>query len=148
MVLLIDPTGQQVGRFTVEKAQHIADHEYGLDLVQVSDGVFKILDVGKKQYEERKKKQPKPKPMKEIKLKLNIAPGDFETKIKAIKKFLSAGNNVRVTVWFTGREISRPEAGTLLLKRVEEAVIDFGIMDDNPSLLGKNLHATLQPRGR
>lgn len=148
MILLIGPDNKTIGKFPRHKAEQIAEEEFGLDLVEVQPDVFKILDRGKQQYRQNKKKQPKPKPTKEIKFKLNIGPADFDTKIKAIQKFLSAGSTVKVTVWFTGREISRPEAGTLLLNRVQEAVLDFGVMEGTSSLLGKNLHATLQPRSK
>lgn len=131
----------------MEQAEVIAD-DYGLDLVEVRPGVYKILDQGKLQYEASKRKQIKSKPIKEMKFKLNIGDHDFNTKIGHVTKFLSAGNTVKITIWFSGREISRPEAGVTLMHLIADATVEFGTASMQTELIGKNMHMVIEPKKR
>lgn len=147
MVLLIGPDNKQVGVFSPEKARQIAEEEYNLELVEVQPNVMKIMDKAKLDYKKSKIKQPKPKPLKEIKFKLNIGQADFDTKCSHIRQFLVKGNQVRVTIWFSGREVSRPDAGVTLLDRVLDSVEEYGeVASRSETLQNKNLYLTLQPR--
>lgn len=131
----------------MESAEEIAA-DYGLDLVEVRPGVYKILDLGKLSYEASKRKQVKSKPIKEMKFKLNIGDHDFNTKINHVNKFLEAGHSVRITIWFTGREVSRPEAGLDLMYKIEASVDDFESVNINPILNGKNMNMSFEPKKR
>lgn len=144
-ILLISPEGTNLGNVTKEAAERIAEDQYGLDLAEVRPGVYKILDVGKLQYEASKRKVVKSKPIKEMKFKLNIGESDFAIKIGHVRRFLKDGSPVKITIWFTGREVSRPEAGVNLMESVSEAVEDVGNATINRSLQGRNMNMTIVP---
>ena len=127
--------------------------EYGLDLVEVSPNqdppVCKIMDYGKYKFEKAKKeKEAKKKQrviqVKEIKLRPKIGEHDFEVKLKRIREFLEDGNRVKVTVMFRGREITHPELGEALIKRVIDSTEDIGVVDKPPKFEGRNLVVVLQ----
>lgn len=130
----------------METAEQIADEQFGLDLLEVRPGVYKVVDLGKLKYEASKRKQPKSKPLKEMKFKLNIGDADFDTKVGHIIKFLSSGSAVKITIWFSGREVSRPDAGVALMHAIADATEEFGVSSVNEELQGKNMHMTIEPR--
>ena len=116
-VRLIDADGVNVGVVDREVALRKAD-EAGLDLVEISPNadppVCKILDIGKYKYEEQKRKNEARKKqkvieVKEIKLRPNIDDHDYDTKMKAMKRFLEEGDKVKVTLRFRGREMAHME---------------------------------------
>lgn len=143
-ILVIHPDGHSLGNLAVEEAEKIAD-QLGLDLVEVRPNVFKILDAGKLAYEASKRKQVKAKPVKEMKFKLNIGMNDYLTKMRQVIDFLESGHSVRITIWFSGREVSRPESGIALMKKIEELIGDRGTVSINPELQGKNMYMTITP---
>lgn len=144
-ILLISPEGENLGNHDLETAQRIADERYGLNLVEVRAGTYKILDLGKLNYEASKRKTVKAKPIKEMKFKLNIGAQDYDTKIKHIRRFIEAGSTVKVTIWFSGREVSRPEAGVDLMNDIRVSVEEFATANIDPTLNGKNMHMILDP---
>lgn len=143
---MISPEGMNLGQHTLEQAERLAEEKFGLDLVEVRPGVYKVVDLGKLKYEASKRKQPKSKPLKEMKFKLNIGASDFDTKINHIKKFVASGNTVKITIWFSGREVSRPEAGISLMKDIEVCLTEVGSVTMNLELQGKNMYMTIEPR--
>jgi translation initiation factor IF-3 len=145
-ILVIDPQGNSLGQYTLEEAEHLAEDSFGLDLLEVRPGVYKVVDLGKLKYEASKRRQVKSKALKEMKFKLNIGSADFDVKIGHIRKFLLAGNTVKVTIWFSGREVSRPEAGTTLMKSVEAALEDIGTVNMSDELQGKNMYMTIEAK--
>lgn len=147
-ILLIGPDGTNLGSFDLDTAEQIAEQQFGLDLLEVRPGVYKAVDLGKLKYEASKRKQPKSKPIKEMKFKLNIGAADFDTKINHIKKFLASGNAVKITIWFSGREVSRPEVGVFLMQEIETRLEEFGTATINPELQGKNMHMSIEPKRR
>lgn len=147
-VLVIAPDGTNLGSHSLREAEKIAEEKYGLDLVEVRPGVYKILNMGKLQYEASKRKVVKTKPTKEMKFKLNIGDADFNMKVNHIKRFLKDGSMVKVTIWFTGREVSRPEVGIALMKRIAEDLDGFGSSTLNESLQGKNMTMVIAPIGK
>lgn len=143
-VLVIDPEGSNLGQRTMEEAEKIAEG-YGLDLAEVRPGVYKILDLGRLNYEASKRKVVKNKPVKDMKFKLNIGDNDYGTKIGHVRRFLEGGHTVRITIWFSGREVSRPEAGISLMERVSESVGDLGSVTMDRELQGKNMGMSIVP---
>lgn len=143
-VLVIDNNGNNLGQRTMEEAEKLAD-SYGLDLAEVRPGVFKILDLGKLNYEASKRKPIKNKPVKDMKFKLNIGDNDYNTKIGHVRKFLTNGHTVRITIWFAGREVTRPEAGILLMEKIDESLNDLGSVTIDRTLQGKNMNMTVMP---
>lgn len=144
-ILVIDPEGKNLGQHSMETAEKIAE-KYGLDLVEVRPGVFKILDVGKLNYEASKRKQVKNKAVKDMKFKLNIGDNDYNTKIGHVRKFLENGHSVRITIWFSGREVNRPEVGVALMQKIALNVSDIGTVSTwSPEIQGKNMNMAIVP---
>ncbi len=133
---------------------HRAD-DVGLDLVEISDKsdppVCKILDFGKFRYELQKQKKLNKKnqhiiQVKEIRVRPNTDDHDLITKLNKGQKFLSAGDKLKVTVMFRGREMSRKEAGKELLDRVVSILEDVAKIDKSASLEGRRMSIILSPR--
>ena len=82
---------------------------------------------------------------KEIKFKTRTAENELGWKLKQVKKFLSKGNKVRISVMFRGREITHPELGTNVLKTIKDSLLDEAILESPPGLSGNILAMTLMP---
>jgi len=128
--------------------------EADLDLVEISPGsvppVCKIMDYGKFKYEAAQKVREARKNqvntvLKTVRFGLKIDDHDFETKVGQVRKFLKAGDKVKVMVVFRGREQSRPEMGVRLLRRLSEGVTEFGIVESNPSIDGRSMVMVIGP---
>ena len=121
---------------TMEQAQRMAD-EKELDLVQVADGVYRIMDFKKHQYNQQKlakKQQQSRQETKEAQFNLGIADHDLQRKIKDICKWLTQGAQVRVMVKLRGREQSRPELGHAMMQKILDGVADAGINVMKPTV--------------
>ncbi len=132
-----------------------AAREAGLDLVEVSGGsqptVVKILDYGKLRFEEQKKraaakKKQKAADLKEIKMRPNIDTHDYEVKKKAMTRFFEAGDKVKVTLRFRGREMAHQQLGMELLQRVKEDFAETSKVEAEPKLEGRQMTMVLSPR--
>ncbi len=147
------PNGEQVGIVRIEDALRLAQ-ESDLDLVEVAPmakpPVCKLMDFGKFKYEsamkarEDRKKQVNTV-IKEMKLRPKIDPHDYETKKGHVVRFLKAGDKVKITIMFRGREQSRPELGFRLLQRLAEDVSDLGFVESSPKQDGRNMVMVLGP---
>lgn len=133
---------------------HIAKNKAtaaGLDLIPVSPNanppVYKIMDHGKLKYEQGKRKKNKGKKVqtKEVKFSPRIERGDFETKIKQIRRFLDKKHKVKCTLWYRGREMAHKELGLKVLDRVAEELGEDVKIDQLPSLQGRSLTMLLAP---
>ena len=122
-----------LGIVKIEEGLDLAK-ERKLDLVEISANaeppVCKILDFGKYKYELRKKsheskKKQKTVEIKEIKLRPNIAIGDFNVKLNNAKRFIGDGNKVKVTLFFKGREIVHEDVGMSVIEKFKTEVFDF-----------------------
>ena len=150
---LVGPNGEQVGIVRIEDALRLAQ-ESDLDLVEVAPlarpPVAKLMDYGKFKYEaalkarEDRKKQAHTV-IKEMKLRPKIDPHDYETKKGHVVRFLKAGDKVKITIMFRGREQSRPELGYRLLQRLAEDVVDLGFVESSPKQDGRNMVMVLGP---
>jgi translation initiation factor IF-3 len=108
------------------------------------------MDYGKFKYEAAQKVREARKNqvntvLKTIRFGLKIDDHDFDTKVGQARKFLSAGDKVKVMVVFRGREQSRPEMGVKLLQRLAEQVAEFGSVESNPSIDGRNMVMVIGP---
>ena len=128
--------------------------ESDLDLVEVSPGsnppVCKIMDFGKFKYEAAQKVREARKNqintiLKTVRFGLKIDDHDYNTKVGQVRKFLKAGDKVKVMVVFRGREQSRPEMGVKLLQRLSEEVTEFGTVESTPSIDGRNMVMVIGP---
>ncbi|GAA1255801.1 MULTISPECIES: translation initiation factor IF-3 [Streptomyces] len=152
-VRLVGPSGEQVGIVPLAKALELAQ-EYDLDLVEVAatarPPVCKLMDYGKFKYESAMKAREARKNqahtvIKEMKLRPKIDPHDYDTKKGHVVRFLKAGDKVKITIMFRGREQSRPELGFRLLQRLASDVEDLGFIESNPKQDGRNMIMVLGP---
>ncbi|TDD65122.1 translation initiation factor IF-3 [Jiangella aurantiaca] len=152
-VRLVGPNGEQVGIVRIEDALRLAA-EADLDLVEVAPGarppVAKLMDYGKFKYESAMKERAARRNqshvlIKEQKLRPKIDKHDYETKKRAVERFLAEGDKVKVTIMFRGREQSRPELGFRLLQRLAEDVNELGFVESSPKQDGRNMIMVLGP---
>ena len=152
-VQVVNSNGEKVGLLPIKKAIELAEEE-GLDLVLVSPNpsnpVCKILDYSKYKFEMNKKakeskKKQKVIEIKEVRLSPNIDKHDLETKAKNASKFIEAGNKVKVTMRFRGRELNFIEQGKEIMNSFKELVIDSQV-DKEAKMEGKNLVMFLVPK--
>ncbi|HSO70467.1 MAG TPA: translation initiation factor IF-3 [Arachnia sp.] len=152
-VRLVGPKGEQVGIVRVEDALRLAA-ENDLDLVEVAPmarpPVAKLMDYGKFKFEAAQKERDARRNQsnvstKEMKLRLKIDSHDYETKKGHVVRFLKAGDKVKITIMFRGREQSRPELGMDLLKRLAADVAEFGYVESSAKQDGRNMLMVLGP---
>jgi translation initiation factor IF-3 len=152
-VRLVGPGGEQVGIVNIGDALRLAE-EAELDLVEVAANarppVAKLMDYGKFKYESAQKQRESRKNashtvIKEMKLRPKIDPHDYDTKKGHVVRFLTAGDKVKITIMFRGREQSRPELGFRLLQRLAEDVAELGFVETNPKQDGRNMTMVLSP---
>lgn len=153
-VRVIDEEGENLGvMLTAEAIEQAA--EVGLDLVEVSPNadppVCKFLDVGKYKYEAQKKanaarKTQKTQEIKEIKMRPNIDDHDYDTKMKAVHKFIGEGDKVKITLRFRGRELSHGQLGMILLKRVQDDTAEIAKVESYPRMEGRQMLMVLSPK--
>lgn len=150
---MIGPDGKQIGIVSKWEALQKA-REFELDLVEVSSNtnppVGKIIDFKKFKYlETRKEKEAKKaaheQEIKELRLGPFTAQGDLETRIKRVKEFLNAGDRVKLTVIFRGREITRKEFGFEITNKIIKAVSDVGKVERPSKMEGRQLITFLSP---
>ncbi|MBR6533293.1 MAG: translation initiation factor IF-3 [Clostridia bacterium] len=153
-VRVISDDGSQIGIIPVEKALEAA-YAKDLDLVCISPNaqppVCKIMDYGKFRFEQAKrekdaKKNQKVVEVKEIRLGLSIDVHDFETKGKQAIKFLNAGNKVKVSIRFRGRELGHPEIGLDNMNRFAEFCKDYSTVEKAAKMEGRNMLMFLAPK--
>ncbi len=153
-VQLIDADGQNRGEVSINEALLLAE-EAGLDLVEISPNanppVTKILDLGKLKYASQKKaaearKNQRVIEIKEIKMRPNIDDHDYETKMKAVRRFFDEGDKVKLTLRFRGREMAHMELGMQLLNKVREETAAIAKVEAEPKLEGRQMMMVLAPR--
>ena len=150
----IDPEGEQLGVLDTFDAIRKAE-DFGLDLVEVQPNadppVCKILDYGKFKYEAQKRANEARKKqtiieVKEIKLRPNIDEHDYQVKMRNVQKFLSAGDKVKVTLRFRGREMAHQELGANVLTRVRDETDEFAKVEAMPKMEGRQMIMVLAPK--
>jgi translation initiation factor IF-3 len=155
-VRVIDDDGEQLGIMKPEEALKEAEAK-GLDLVEVAPNanppVCRYIDYGKFRYQQSKRlKEARKKQhvisLKEIKYRPKISDHDFDFKTNHVKEFLEAGNKVKLTIMFRGREMAHPEFGKEILQRVLDEVADMAT--DIPDLTrtrleGRNMTVVISP---
>jgi len=152
-VRLVGSGGEQIGIVSIAEALRRAEDE-DLDLVEVAPTarppVCKIMDYGKFKYESAQKEREARRNqtltvIKEMKLRPKIDPHDYETKKGHVVRFLKAGDKVKITIMFRGREQSRPELGYRLLERLAQDVDDLGVVESSPKQDGRNMTMVIAP---
>jgi translation initiation factor IF-3 len=152
-VRLLGPAGEQVGIVAINDALRLAE-EADLDLVEIAPNqrppVCKLMDYGKFKYENDQKRREARRNqvqtvIKEMKLRPKIDPHDYETKKGHVVRFLKAGDKVKITIMFRGREQSRPELGFRLLQRLAADIEELGFVEAAPKQDGRNMVMVVAP---
>jgi translation initiation factor IF-3 len=153
-VRLIDSDGKMLGIVSAREAQKIANSK-NLDLVmvapQANPPVCKIMDYGKYMFEQSKRekearKKQKTINIKEVWMKPQIEDHDFNFKTKHAMRFLKDGDKVKVGVRFRGREMQHVSLGRELLLKFAEAAKEYGDIERQPKLEGRNMVLILVPK--
>jgi translation initiation factor IF-3 len=133
----------------------ILAEEAGLDLVEISPNavppVCKIMDFGKYKYEVQKReaearKKQKIIEIKEIKFRPNTDTHDYEVKMRNVVRFLEAGDKVKITLRFRGREMAHQNIGAELLNRVAADITEIGKVENMPKMEGRQMIMMIAPR--
>jgi len=149
--MVVDNTGTQMGVMALRKAIELAQ-ENNLDLVEVSPEsrppVCRILDYGKLKFLQSKKskeakKSQKTIVLKEVRFGTNMGENDFEIKANRVKKFITLGSKVKVSVFFKGRQAAYPEKGMIVLKKIFKKIEDVAKLDKKPLKEGRYLSMIL-----
>ncbi|GAA4125739.1 hypothetical protein GCM10022215_34480 [Nocardioides fonticola] len=152
-VRLVGPNGETVGIVPTADALRLAQ-EADLDLVEIAPQgkppVCKLMDYGKFKYENAQKAREARRNqtnvvIKEMKLRPKIDAHDYETKKGHVVRFLRAGDKVKITIMFRGREQHRPELGFRLLQRLADDVSELGFVESSPKQDGRNMIMVLGP---
>lgn len=151
---IIGPDEKQIGVMTRDEAIFKA-RQMGMDVILVADQakppVAKIIDFNKFKYqqvqkEKEGKKKTKVTDQKEVRFTPFIAQNDFITRMEKIKAFLLEGHKVKLTVKFTGRQITKKDFGHDILKKAANELIEFGTQAVEPKLQGKLLWTIIAPK--
>jgi translation initiation factor IF-3 len=153
-VLVIDEAGTRLGEFLTEDAIILAK-DRGLDLIEVAPNarppVCRLGDFGKMKYEKKKKdavakRNQSVVSLKEVKLRPKTDKHDFDFKVKHARRFLEAGDKVKVTVRFRGREMAHRDIGNKRCMELFEACEDLAVVEQRPSMEGRQMFMILGPK--
>ncbi len=151
---MVGKDGEQIGVVSISEAIETAEKS-SLDLVEISPNaeppVCKVMDYGKflfeksKSLKEQKKKQ-KQIQVKEIKFRPGTDEGDYQVKLRNLRRFLEAGDKAKVTIRFRGREMAHQEIGLEQLKRVRTDLEDIANCESFPHRVeGRQMIMVLAP---
>ncbi|MEO6292632.1 MAG: translation initiation factor IF-3 [Burkholderiaceae bacterium] len=152
-VRLSGPENEPLGIVSINEALRLAG-EYDVDLVEIvataTPPVCRLMDYGKFKYQEQKKAaDAKSKQtvidIKEIKFRPGTDDGDYNIKMRNIKRFLDDGDKCKITLRFRGREITHQEIGMALLNRIRDELRDLIVVEQFPKLEGRQMVMMIAP---
>jgi translation initiation factor IF-3 len=153
-VRLVAADGAQVG--IVTRAEALAEARRSqLDLVMIAPDaqppVVKVMDYGKHLFEEKKvkaaqRKKQKQIQVKEIKFRPGTEEGDYQVKLRNLRRFLEEGDKAKISLRFRGREMVHPEIGMKLMSRIEVDLSDMAIVEAQPKFEGRQVIMVLAPK--
>ncbi len=153
-VRLLGPESEPLGIVSLAEANRLAE-EKELDLVEIAPTakppVCRIMDFGKFKYREAKKAheaklKQKQIQVKEVKFRPGTDDGDYNIKVRNLKRFLEEGDKTKITLRFRGREMAHQELGMALLKRVEADLTELGQVEQFPKMEGRQMVMMVGPR--
>ncbi|MFC6443652.1 MAG: translation initiation factor IF-3 [Alcaligenaceae bacterium] len=153
-VRLIGIDGEQLGIVKVAQALDLAE-EHDVDLVEIAPNatppVCRLMDYGKFRYQEQKRQQEarakqKVVQVKEVKFRPATDEGDYNVKLRNVRRFIEDGDKVKVSLRFRGREMAHQELGMRVLERVRDDVEDICQVESFPRLEGRQMVMVLAPR--
>ena len=129
--------------------------ELGLDLVEIQPTaeppVCRIMDFGKFKFDQQKKahaarKKQKQQEIKELKFRPTTDEGDYQIKIRNLRRFISEGDKVKITIRFRGREMAHTELGMAMAKRLQADLLDEVTIESFPRLEGRQMVMMVAPK--
>jgi len=153
-VRLIDVDGEQIGIKKLSEALALAE-EHAIDLVEIAPQakppVCRLMDYGKFRYQEQKRLQEarakqKVVQVKEVKFRPATDEGDFNVKLRNVRRFIGDGDKVKVSLRFRGREMAHQDLGMRVLERVRDEVEEIAQVESMPKLEGRQMIMVLAPR--
>ena len=151
---VIGADGEQVGVPSRDEALGMAQ-ELGLDLVEIQPTadppVCRIMDFGKYKFELQKKanlakKKQKQVEIKEMKFRPGTDDGDFDVKMRAIRRFLEEGDKVKINLRFRGRELAHIDLGDAMLARIAKEVGEDGVVEQRSRVEGRVMSMMISPK--
>lgn len=151
---LIGIDGEQLGIVKVPDAMALAD-EHDVDLVEIAPQaappVCRLMDYGKFRYQEQKRQQEarakqKVIQLKEVKFRPATDEGDYNVKLRNVRRFIEEGDKVKVSLRFRGREMAHQELGMRVLERVRDDVEELCQVESMPRLEGRQMVMVLAPK--
>ena len=152
-VRLTGADNEPLGVVNINEALRLAG-ELDVDLVEISataiPPVCRLMDYGKFKYQEQKKaaeakSKQKVIEVKEVKFRPGTDDGDYNIKVRNIKRFLEDGDKCKITLRFRGREITHQEIGLALLQRMREELADLIVVEQFPKLEGRQMVMMIAP---
>lgn len=151
---LIGVDGEQLGIIKTFDAIKMAE-DVGVDLVEIAPNaeppVCRLMDFGKFKYQEQKRQaearaKQKIIQVKEVKFRPATDEGDYQVKLRNLKRFLEEGDKAKVTLRFRGREMAHQELGMRVLERVRDDLLDMAVVEAMPKLEGRQMVMVLSPK--
>jgi translation initiation factor IF-3 len=155
-VRLMGPDNEPIGIVSLMEALRMAG-DADVDLVEISPTavppVCRLIDYGKFKYAEQKraaeaKAKQKVIEVKEVKFRPGTDDGDYNIKLRNIRRFLDDGDKCKITLRFRGREITHQELGLALLARIRDELADSIIVEQFPKLEGRQMIMMIAPGKR
>ena len=152
-VRLSGPEGEAIGIVSLQEALRMAG-DLDVDLVEIaanaSPPVCRLIDYGKFKYAEQKKaaeakSKQKVIEVKEIKFRPGTDDGDYNIKLRNIRRFLEDGDKCKITLRFRGREITHQQLGMDLLQRIRDELGDSIVVEQFPKLEGRQMIMMIAP---
>jgi translation initiation factor IF-3 len=153
-VRLIGVDGEQLGIVKIADALQLSE-EHEVDLVEIAPNaeppVCRLMDYGKFKYQEQKrlaeaKSKQKVIQVKEVKFRPGTDEGDYQVKLRNLKRFIEEGDKAKVTLRFRGREMAHQELGMRVLERIRDDLTEMCQVEAMPKLEGRQMVMVLAPR--
>ncbi|CAK7015122.1 translation initiation factor 3 (bIF-3) [Kerstersia gyiorum] len=151
---LIGLDGEQLGIVRIAEAFRLSE-EQDVDLVEIapnaSPPVCRLMDYGKFRYQEQKRQaearaKQKVIQVKEVKFRPGTDEGDYQVKLRNLRRFIEDGDKAKVTLRFRGREMAHQELGMRVLERIREDMGELCQVEAMPKLEGRQMVMVLAPR--
>jgi translation initiation factor IF-3 len=153
-VRLTGPEGEPLGIVSLQEALRMSE-EQDVDLVEVvaqaTPPVCRLIDYGRFKFQEQKKAheaklKQKVVEIKELKFRPGTDDGDYNIKVRNMRRFLEEGDKVKITLRFRGREITHQELGMAMLERIKADVAELAQVEQMPKLEGRQMIMLMAPK--
>ena len=151
---MIGPEGEQVGILSRDEALAMAQ-DAGLDLVEIQPNgdppVCRVMDFGKFKFEAQKKAHAAKKKQKQVEIKeLKFRPvtdvGDYQIKMRNLRRFLEEGDKVKITIRFRGREMTHQELGRAMVDKITAEIAEDAVIEQFPRMEGRLMVMMIAPK--